>query len=131
MRGIYDALEAAVRVHRQDRLVAAVYDPALERIAALDAGLQHWALHLGPELNSRAVQRFRGRLSGLSWGGALVAHHCTRYLGDLSGGQAMAGILGREFDLGQRAGVLPLRFPDEAVQGRLAANDWTPRLGHR
>ena len=36
------------------------------------------------------------------WGGLFVAHHYTRYLGDLSGGQAIGRILDREFALGGR-----------------------------
>ncbi|UXA13474.1 biliverdin-producing heme oxygenase [Mycobacterium sp. SMC-8] len=99
LRGIYDALENAVRAHRDDPLVAAVYDPALERVAALDADLDHWAPGADRTVDSAAVQRYRERISGQSWGGALVAHHYTRYLGDLSGGQAMARILDREFGL--------------------------------
>ncbi|HYF72032.1 MAG TPA: biliverdin-producing heme oxygenase, partial [Nocardioides sp.] len=44
------------------------------------------------------------------WGGLLVAHHYTRYLGDLSGGQAIGRILDRSFGLGGR-GVAFYAFP--------------------
>lgn len=100
LRVIYQALEDAVRVHRTDPLVAAVYDPALERVPAIDADLAHWAPGRDVSVDSPAAQRYRDRIGALSWGGALVAHHYTRYLGDLSGGQAMATLLDREFGLG-------------------------------
>ena len=43
LRVVYGALEDAVRARRDDPLVAAVYDPALERVSAIDADLEHWA----------------------------------------------------------------------------------------
>ncbi|MGQ9347164.1 MULTISPECIES: biliverdin-producing heme oxygenase [Mycolicibacterium] len=100
LRIVYQALEDAVRCRLDDPLVAAMYDPALERIPALDADLAHWAPSVSSEVDSPAAQRYRARIAELPWGGALVAHHYTRYLGDLSGGQAMARILDREFELG-------------------------------
>ncbi len=42
------------------------------------------------------------RTAAAEWGGLYVAHHYTRYLGDLSGGQAIGRILDRDFDLGGR-----------------------------
>jgi len=99
LRMIYEALEQAVRARRDDPLVAAVYDPALERLTAIDADLEHWAPGAAREIDSPAAQAYRDRLLGASWGGALVAHHYTRYLGDLSGGQAIGKILDRTFDL--------------------------------
>ena len=42
-----------------------------------------------------------------------MAHHYTRYLGDLSGGQAIGKILDRTFSLGG-AGLAMYRFPMRA-----------------
>lgn len=100
LRVVYEALEDSVRSRRDDPLVAAVYDPALERLTAIDADLDHWAPGATRDVESRAAEAYRDRLVGASWGGALVAHHYTRYLGDLSGGQAIGKILDRTFDLG-------------------------------
>lgn len=113
LRVIYQALETAVRVHRDDPLVAAVYDPSLERLAAIDADLDYWAPGEPREVNSAAAHAYRRRLATASWGGALVAHHYTRYLGDLSGGQAIGKILDREFGLGG-AGLAFYSFPVRA-----------------
>lgn len=116
LRMIYAALEDGARTHRADPLVAAVYDPALERLAAIDTDLQHWATAAGDaaddldELDSPAATAYRDRIAGATWGGALVAHHYTRYLGDLSGGLAIGKLLGRAFDL-DGAGLAFYHFP--------------------
>lgn len=110
LRVVYGALEEAVRARRADPLVAAVYDPALERLAAIDADLKHWAPGAARKVDSPTAQAYRDRITDASWGGALVAHHYTRYLGDLSGGQAIGRILDRTFDLGG-AGLALYEFP--------------------
>jgi heme oxygenase (biliverdin-producing, ferredoxin) len=100
LRVVYAALEVAVRARRHDPLVAAVYDPVLERLPAIEADLSYWKPHGGNGIHSRAAEAYRNRIAEASWGGALVAHHYTRYLGDLSGGQAIGKILDRTFSLG-------------------------------
>ncbi|WP_272938268.1 heme oxygenase (biliverdin-producing) [Mycolicibacterium sphagni] len=110
LRLVYAAIEDAVRARRDDPLVAAVYDPALERLSAIDADLDHWAPGIGREVDSAAAATYRDRVAGFSWGGDLLAHHYTRYLGDLSGGQAIGRILDRTFDLGG-AGLAFYEFP--------------------
>jgi heme oxygenase len=110
LRVVYGALEDAVRARRDDPLVVAVYDPALERLTAIDADLDYWAPRAAHEVESPAAQAYRDRVTGASWGGALVAHHYTRYLGDLSGGQIIGKILDRKFGLGG-AGLAFYEFP--------------------
>ncbi|MCV7227548.1 heme oxygenase (biliverdin-producing) [Mycolicibacterium komossense] len=110
LRTVYAALEDAVRARREDPIVAAVYDPALERLTAIDQDLEHWAPGGPREVESVAAQAYRDRIIDASWGGALVAHHYTRYLGDLSGGQAIGRILDRSFELGG-AGLAFYDFP--------------------
>ncbi|WP_435743608.1 heme oxygenase (biliverdin-producing) [Nocardioides sp. SYSU DS0663] len=113
LRVVYAAMETVVRDRADDPLVAAVHDPALERLAAIDADLDHWAPgaphELAPE-ESPAATAYRARLESAPWGGALVAHHYTRYLGDLSGGQAIGRTLDRTFGLGG-AGTAFYAFP--------------------
>lgn len=110
LRMIYEALEEAVRARRDDPLVAAVYDPALERLAAIDTDLEYWAPGAARDVNSPAAAAYRDRITDSSWGGALVAHHYTRYLGDLSGGQVIGKFLDRTFGL-QGAGLSFYDFP--------------------
>lgn len=118
LRTVYAAMERVLRERLDDPLVAAVHDPALERLAAIDADLDHWAPSSGApgarrELDpgeSPAATAYRQRLESADWGGALVAHHYTRYLGDLSGGQAIGRVLDRTFDL-EGAGTAFYAFP--------------------
>ena len=115
LREVYAALEDAVRSRLDDPAVAAVHDPALERLAAIDADLEHWAPE-GPGAprgtGSVAAGAYVARLREASaWGGLLVAHHYTRYLGDLSGGQAIGRVLSRSYELDGGRGVAFYDFP--------------------
>jgi heme oxygenase len=110
LRVVYGTLEAAVREHRDDPVVAAVYDPDLERLRAIDADLEHWAPGATHDVESPAAAAYRDRITGAPWGGALLAHHYTRYLGDLSGGQIIGKMLDRTFGLGG-AGLAFYEFP--------------------
>ncbi len=110
LRMVYAALEDTIRDHRTDPMVAAVYDPALERLDAIDADLEHWAPGDTREVDSPAAAAYSARVTGLGWGGSLVAHHYTRYLGDLSGGRIIDTVLDRTFDLGG-AGLAFYKFP--------------------
>jgi len=110
LRTVYAALEETVRGHRHDPLVAAVYDPRLERLAAIDADLLSWSEGSPGTLTSPAAESYRRRLHSIDDGAALVAHHYTRYLGDLSGGQVIARSLDSVFQLGG-AGLALYRFP--------------------
>ena len=110
LRRVYAALEGAAASLMADPLAAAVIDPRLERLAAIDADLEFWG---GPvEHASPATDAYVSRIQqAAAWGGTFVAHHYTRYLGDLSGGQAIGRLLAREFEL-DGAGVAFYAFPE-------------------
>ncbi|WP_055399242.1 MULTISPECIES: heme oxygenase (biliverdin-producing) [unclassified Mycobacterium] len=110
LRVVYAALEDAIRARREDPMVAAVYDPTLQRSAAIDADLEHWRPGAPREVDSPAATAYRDRIAALTWGGALLAHHYTRYLGDLSGGRIIRKALDRTFDL-RGAGLAFYEFP--------------------
>lgn len=125
LRVVYAALEDAVRARHDDPLVAVVYDPALERLAAIDGDLDYWLAGAAPrEVESSAAAAYRDRVIGASWGGALVAHHYTRYLGDLSGGQAIGKILDRTFGLGGAG----LAFYEFSMRPKLYKDSYRARL---
>ena len=128
LRVVYAALENAMRTRRDDPLVAVVYDPALERVAAIDADLAHWQPGAARDINSPAAAAYRDRVAGATWGGALVAHHYTRYLGDLSGGQAIGKVLDRTFGLGGD-GLAFYDFPMRAKPYKDAYRDRLDGLG--
>lgn len=109
LRMVYVALEDAVRARRRSTLVASVYDPALERVSAIDADLAYWTGSGGADADSAATRAYCDRIATAS-DSALLAHHYTRYLGDLSGGQAIGRVLDRTFGLGG-AGLSFYSFP--------------------
>ena len=110
LRTVYAALEEVVRCHRRDPLVAAVYDPALERLPAIDADLDYWSQESPRTVDSPAAESYRCRLDSINSGAALLVHHYTRYLGDLSGGQVIGRTLDRVFELGG-VGLALYSFP--------------------
>jgi heme oxygenase (biliverdin-producing, ferredoxin) len=109
LRTVYAALEEAVRDHRRDPLIAPFYDLGLERLPAIDADLRCWCDGLAGSFDSPAAESYRHRLESSS-GAALLAHHYTRYLGDLSGGQVIGHTLDRVFNLGG-TGLALYSFP--------------------
>lgn len=109
LRLVYAAMESAGRAQLDDAAVAAVVDPALERLEAIEDDLDLWTGGAGLEVESPAATAYVERLRAAS-GLRFVAHHYTRYLGDLSGGQAIGRLLGREFGL--ERGGRGLRFYD-------------------
>ena len=109
LRRVYAALEGAAATLVTDPIASAVIDPRLERLAAIDADLEFWGCMV--EHASPATDAYVSRIQQASaWGGTFVAHHYTRYLGDLSGGQAIGRLLAREFEL-DGAGVAFYAFP--------------------
>lgn len=136
---VYAAMEESVRARSADPVVSAVYDPAVERRTAIEADLDHWAPGEPYGTDSPAAAAYADRLRTVDWGGQLIAHHYTRYLGDLSGGQAIGRILARDFELdGAGAagggGLAFYDFPEipkpkpykDAYRARLDALDFTP-----
>lgn len=88
---VYEALEDAAGPLAGDPVAGPLLDPALLRRAALGRDLDH--LHGGDRRRGEirplpATAAYAARIAevGRSWPGGYVAHHYTRYLGDLSGG---------------------------------------------
>ncbi|MCW2748871.1 MAG: biliverdin-producing heme oxygenase [Nocardioidaceae bacterium] len=114
-RAVYAALEGAARRLEADPIAAAVIDPSLERLAAIEADLTFWlgADWQGAAWNSPATDAYVARIEqAAEWGGTFLAHHYTRYMGDLSGGQAIGRILARAYDLEGGIGVAFYAFPE-------------------
>lgn len=97
LRPVYLALESADWTGHP--VAGELVDPALSRLAALDEDLAFWAPDGPPAVDSPAAAAYAARIAGAGAPG-YVAHHYTRYLGDLSGGQAIGRILDRSFGLG-------------------------------
>ena len=100
LRRVYATLETLGRALSDDPVSGPVIDAGLDRLAAIDADLDFWAPGETHESDSEAAASYAAAIAASAvWGGLYLAHHYTRYLGDLSGGQAVGRILDRAFDL--------------------------------
>ena len=98
---IYEALEAAADLMRNDPVASVLISDKLTRLPALEADLEFL---VGPDWRERitplpTTQRYVDRIRkvGSTWAGGFVAHHYTRYLGDLSGGLFIGRLMQRRF----------------------------------
>ena len=121
LHAIYAALEAALQRHAGHPAIAPWMHPELLRRERLEHDLQ--ALH-GADWAAipcaPAAQRYAAHLQVLSdeRPGLLAAHGYVRYLGDLSGGQALARVVTRS--LGAEQAVAFYDFGGPEAAGRLA-----------
>lgn len=99
---IYEALEAAAETMADDEVASTFISPQLTRLPALEADLlfllgSDWRASIAP---LPTTQRYVARIQEIAaegWSGGFVAHHYTRYLGDLSGGQIIRTLMQRQF----------------------------------
>lgn len=102
---MYLALEEAAAGFAEDPAYAVFHPAALIRLPALEADLEHlmgadWRERIAPV---PAVAAYADRIRAVAaegWKAGVLAHHYTRYLGDLSGGQMIARVMVQqhEFD---------------------------------
>ena len=134
----YVALEEAGRTLRHDPVAGRFWFAELERVPALERDLH--AL-LGPQWNgviapSEATARYVERIRAVcfTWPAAFVAHHYTRYLGDLSGGQYLAKAVQRCLGLDHSTGTAFYDFSHlrdldafkDDYRRHLDAVEWSP-----
>jgi heme oxygenase len=88
---VYEAVEAAAERYADDPVAGPFVFPELARLPAIEADL---AFLMGPTWRSGieplpATRAYVDRIeAAAAWPGGYIAHAYTRYLGDLSGGQA-------------------------------------------
>jgi heme oxygenase len=92
---VYEALESGAERLASDPVAGPFIQPELYRLAALERDLEHLR---GPGRRSGlsalpATRAYAARVRACAerWPAGYVAHHYTRYLGDLSGGQIIRG----------------------------------------
>ncbi|GAB2557767.1 biliverdin-producing heme oxygenase [Leucobacter ruminantium] len=106
---MYEALEEAAAKVADDPAFTGFHSEALVRLPALEADLAHL---IGPDWRERisavpATEAYAARMREVGdegWVAGVVAHHYTRYLGDLSGGQFIAKRVARQHEL-QHEGI--------------------------
>lgn len=101
---IYEAFEATLHAHYLDHpLVRSLDDRRLDRRAAVRADLEHLhpgfeeALATGDLPVVPATRRYADLLRDEHTAERVLANHYVRYLGDLSGGQAIARLVARNY----------------------------------
>ncbi|MEW2530793.1 biliverdin-producing heme oxygenase [Streptomyces sp. NPDC047071] len=92
---VYRALEDGAEALREDPVAGPFVRPELLRVAELERDLAHlrgpgWRERVSA-LPATAAYAARVEECARTWPGGYVAHHYTRYLGDLSGGQIIRG----------------------------------------
>ncbi|MEV4056623.1 biliverdin-producing heme oxygenase [Amycolatopsis sp. NPDC049688] len=109
---VYGAIEAASDRMAADPIGREFVFDELRRLPNLERDLAHlvgpdWRSTITPLDSTREyVARIR---EASSWAGGYVAHHYTRYLGDIAGGQAIRRLLERQYDVAE-AGTLFYHF---------------------
>jgi len=99
---IYEAIEAAADHFANDRVAAPFITSQLTRLPAIEADLEFligadWRNQLSPLPTAAAYAARVRKIAAQDWAGGFIAHHYTRYLGDLSGGQVIRTLMQRQF----------------------------------
>lgn len=109
LQPVYAALDAASAAHRDSPELGAFFDPRLARGQAIADDLR--ALDHIPAGPTSGTLAYLRRLDEVAADPLLVlAHHYTRYLGDLSGGRAIAATLERTMGLSAADGLAFYQF---------------------
>lgn len=102
---IYEALESCAADLADDDVASPFLAPELRRLPQLERDLEHL---FGPDWRSEisalpTTGTYADRIREVASSPAsFIAHHYTRYLGDLSGGQFIARLVRRHYGLGDR-----------------------------
>ena len=112
---VYDTMEQRIR-ESTDNLVSMVSYPELERVNALERDLRYY---YGPmwrdkQIPSEACNTYCYRINEIAEKDPylMIAHHYTRYIGDLSGGQILKGIASKALDNPVGEGLHFYDFPE-------------------
>ncbi|AFY72583.1 heme oxygenase [Synechococcus sp. PCC 7502] len=111
---VYSAIEEELRLHIQHPIVGKLYFPELNRQQSLEQDLtfyygDNWRAEITP-LKAGKVYVDRIREISKTDPVCLIAHAYTRYMGDLSGGQALKGIVRSALDLPSDRGTALYEF---------------------
>ncbi|MGH8878916.1 MAG: heme oxygenase (biliverdin-producing), partial [Stackebrandtia sp.] len=135
---VYEALDDAAAVMRSDAIAGGFATLKVSRMTAFNADLSllmgpHWRERISP---NDATRRYTDRIRevGMTWPGGFVAHHYTRYLGDMSGGQAFRSAANDLYGFADGPGVSFYLFDGigdltefkDAYRAMLNAAGWDP-----
>jgi heme oxygenase len=132
----YQVIEDAASKLADDPIAAPFIHEGLNRLPALEEDLEYllgadWRDKIEP---NEGTKEYVARLKEVcyDWPGGFVAHHYTRYLGDLSGGQVIRVAVEKAYELPDKQGVHFYVFPGipdykafkVAYRDALDAADW-------
>lgn len=111
---VYAVLEDAAEAMRADPIAGPFVTDELTRLPSIESDLRvlvgdDWS-HRIEALPATAAYCDRIRAVCFEQPGAFVAHHYTRYMGDLSGGQHIARVVRRVYDLDDDRGAAFFHF---------------------
>lgn len=101
---VYLALEQVGEELKDDPVAGPIVIPELMRVPSIEADLEfllgeHWQAKTRP---LAATQDYVARIRETAkWPAGYIAHHYTRYLGDLAGGQAIRAALQSKYGFGE------------------------------
>ena len=106
---MYEALEEASKALAADPRFAALHPAAIVREQTLVEDLEflvgeNWRDEISPVPATAAYADRIREIAAEGWLPGIIAHHYTRYLGDLSGGQMIAKRVKKQFGF-ERAGI--------------------------
>lgn len=107
---MYEALESVADDYADDPLFKPFYEPALARMAALEIDLEklfgeNWREKITPVAATTAYAARIREVGEQSFVPGVIAHHYTRYLGDLSGGQMISKRVAKQHNFDDGKGV--------------------------
>ncbi|WP_165063157.1 biliverdin-producing heme oxygenase [Marisediminicola senii] len=99
---VYAALESAAEAMAGDPVAARFISPQLTRLPAIEHDLRFllgdgWRASIVPLPTTARYVRRIDEVATSRWTGGFIAHHYTRYLGDLSGGRIIRSLMQRSF----------------------------------
>jgi heme oxygenase len=115
LQAVYRTLEDCARRTSTDPRIGAFMDPALNRVDSLAVDRQELERRLDSSGGDvlQATREFCNRIETVTRDQPLLllAHHYTRYLGDLSGGIMIGRSVDKNFGFGGGPGVTWFQFP--------------------
>lgn len=135
----YSALERASRAVADQPEARGIVDPRLDRADSLERdldvlhGSSGWRATVTPTTATQAYVARLEEIAAKKDAPRLVGHHYVRYLGDMSGGQIIARMMQRHYDLPEDAlsfyrfeGIGRLKPYKDAYRAALDALELTP-----
>ncbi len=117
LRDVYKEMEELFRTNSSDPILSKVYFPELFRTKALEEDIKFFQSKFNAKLRGKvtaATQNYIDHIKRVAKENPylLVAQSYVRYLGDLSGGQAIKKVIAKTFSLEGADGVAFYEFPE-------------------